>query len=133
MTFMSRGESGTPASSYLKIGELQFSYLIFFIVGINARQEVIMNMANVRWKEIWELINFVQIGGAITIVGGLIGYFIGFFQLAQPCIKACPVGPLLNNCMNNCPNPFMYAFYGAIPGMIIAGVEWIIKKYQNPA
>jgi len=83
---------------------------------------------------IWNLINFVQIGGAFTIVGGLIGYYFGH-QVASSCSNACFSGSALaglGECLNKCPDAFMYAVIGTLPGIFIAIVEYFVKKSGNP-
>lgn len=80
---------------------------------------------------IWNLINFVQIGGGVTIVGGLIGLYFGF-QIAASCTSDCNLLSGYSDCVSNCPDAYMYAIIGALPGIIIAVVEYFVKKSRNP-
>jgi hypothetical protein len=79
------------------------------------------------WQTIWNLIGLVPIGGGITIIGGLIGLYIGFGE-ARSCILDCFLDKA---CQATCPDAYMFAVYGAIPGIIIGAIEGIIKKSRQ--
>lgn len=77
-------------------------------------------------KEIFDLINFVGVGGWTSLIGGFIGYWIGH-GLWQNCSSACS-GSAFFGCVKGCPDPWLYAAIFALPGIVIWGVQKIKNK-----
>jgi hypothetical protein len=89
-------------------------------------------------KGIHDLIQFTGIGGLLSLLGGIIGKAAGA-AIARPCTLSClnhldGGGALQSfayqNCLLTCPDPWLYAVYGAIPGVIIGVIWYLIKKKE---
>jgi hypothetical protein len=85
------------------------------------------------YKGIYDVIMFAGIGGPIMVIGGLIGLYFGF-EAASDCTSRCLGGILafFEVCKLNCPDPYMGAVYGTIPGLLIWAVTWLVKQVRQP-
>jgi hypothetical protein len=72
------------------------------------------------FKQIYDLIMFAGIGGPITLIGGLIGLYLGWDANRTA------------GCLLNCPDQWRFAVYGAIPGILIAVIQWMVTKFKKP-
>jgi len=63
------------------------------------------------FKAIYDLIMFAGIGGPISFIGGIFGYYVG--------ADAIQTG----RCATACPDPWMPAVLFALPGVVIALVQ----------
>ena len=83
-------------------------------------------------KGIHDLMQLSGIGGLISVVGGALGKAAGD-AAANPCNNSCLnhfVSADYQSCVSACPDPWLYAVYGAIPGVII-GVIWYLVQKKN--
>ena len=71
-------------------------------------------------KNIFDVLWAFGVGGWVTAIGGFIGYAIGLYVRQGEGI-----------CSSNCTDPWMYAVVGLLPGILIAGYEWIEKKRKE--
>ncbi len=70
-------------------------------------------------KGIYDALMFFGFGGPVAIIGGLVGFYFGYDA---------------NNaagCMFDCPDPYRFAVFGMLPGVVIALAQGIMKKVQK--
>jgi len=87
------------------------------------------------WKLIYDLIMMIGIGGGTAVIGSFVGFFLGYV-LNSICQSECQLHDLLTKgpvelCYQGCPDPMMFLVVGTLPGILIAGVEYLARRGNN--
>jgi hypothetical protein len=77
--------------------------------------------------------SFVTYGGWISVVGAAVGWYIGD-GLQKQCLQACHAASSFAEivaCGHGCPTAWQVAFFGMLPGLVVVGISWGVKKWKE--